>query len=169
MIVVDDYLALAAIAGQLPPALADQSIATTYGRVYRLLRAITSSQTSGQLEPRHFQELLTIFRDTHKTMRRMLKEAKDMELPALKNLPVGQSVRPFLLEGELIDGLSKYEQRLSERWINDLVYQFNQMKSKVDRIHFKSLAGILALQEKVGNECARRWASLPQVKPVSVN
>lgn len=49
MIVVDDYLALAAIAGQLPPALADQSIATTYGRVYRLLRAITSSQTSGQL------------------------------------------------------------------------------------------------------------------------
>ncbi|MEO8696959.1 MAG: hypothetical protein ABI658_25855, partial [Acidimicrobiales bacterium] len=49
MIVVDDYLALAAIAGQLPPALAEQSIATTYGRIYRLLRAITNSQTSGQL------------------------------------------------------------------------------------------------------------------------
>jgi hypothetical protein len=46
--------------------------------------------------------------------------------------------------------------------------QFNEVKSKVDRIHFKSLAGILALQEKIGNECARRWASLPAVKPVAV-
>jgi hypothetical protein len=40
----------------------------------------------------------------------------------------------------------------------------NEMKAKIDRIHFKSLAGILALQEKFGAECGRRWASLPAVK-----
>ena len=48
-----------------------------------------------------------------------------------------------------------------------LVDQFHEMKSKVDRIHFKSLAGILALQEKVGAECTRRWSNLPAARPVS--
>jgi Zn-dependent protease with chaperone function len=131
--------------------------------------AFLNSQTSGQLQSHHFQELLNIFRDTHKTMRGMLKTSQDMVLPALKNLPVGQALRPFLLEKNLVDGLSKHEQRLTDKWINRLLAQFNEMKSKVDRIHFKSLAGILALQEKIGNECARRWASLPAVKPVAVN
>ncbi len=129
--------------------------------------AFLNSQTGGQLQSHHFQELLTIFRDTHKTMRGMLKSAKDMTLPALKNLPVGQPLRPFLLDRDLVDGLSKHEQRLSERWIVHLIDQFNEMKAKVDRIHFKSLAGILALQEKIGNECARRWASLPAVRAVA--
>jgi hypothetical protein len=126
-----------------------------------------NSQQSGQMQSHHFQELLNIFRDAHKTMRSMLKSSQELTLPALKNLPVGQPLRPFLLEKSLVDGLSKHEQRISERWIMRLLDQFNEMKAKVDRIHFKSLAGILALQEKIGNECARRWASLPSVKPVA--
>jgi hypothetical protein len=122
-----------------------------------------NSQASGQLQSHQFQELLQIFRDTHKAMKSMLKTADDMMLPALKNLPSGQPLKPFLLEKQLIDGLSKYEQRITDRWINRLLNQFNEMKAKVDRIHFKSLAGILALQERVGEECLRRWASLPAV------
>jgi Zn-dependent protease with chaperone function len=128
--------------------------------------AFLNSQQSGQLQSHHFKELLDIFRDAHKTMRGMLKTSLDLTLPALKNLPVGQPLRPFLLEKSLVDGLSKHEQKISERWIIRLIDQFNEMKAKVDRIHFKSLAGILALQEKIGNECTRRWASLPSVKPV---
>jgi Zn-dependent protease with chaperone function len=128
--------------------------------------AFLNSQQSGQLQSHHFQELLEIFRDTHKAMKRMLKTAEDMTLPALKNLPVGQALRPFLLEKSLVDGLSKYEQRISERWIMRMLDQFNEMKAKVDRIHFKSLAGVLALQEKIGAECVRRWSALPAVKPL---
>lgn len=129
--------------------------------------AFLNSQQSGQLQSHHFQELLNIFRDTHKAMKRMLKQADDMTLPALKNLPAGQALKPFLLEKNLIEGLSKYEQRITDRWINRLLDQFNEMKSKVDRIHFKSLAGILALQERIGGECVRRWSSLPAVKPLA--
>jgi len=51
--------------------------------------------------------------------------------------------------------------------INRLLDQFKEMKDKVDRIHFKSLAGVLVLQQKIGDECARRWTNLPAVKPVS--
>jgi hypothetical protein len=110
--------------------------------------------------------LLDIFREAHKTMKGMLRTAKDMDLPALKNLPAGQPLRPFLLEKNLIDGLSKYERSITVRWVNRLLDQYHEMKGKVDRIHFKSLAGILALQEKIGSECTRRWSSLPAVKPV---
>ncbi|MBI2806446.1 MAG: M48 family metalloprotease [Planctomycetes bacterium] len=128
--------------------------------------AFLNSQESSQMQPHHFQELLDIFREAHKTMKGMLRTAKDMDLPALKNLPAGQPLRPFLLEKNLIDGLSKYERSITVRWVNRLLDQYHEMKGKVDRIHFKSLAGILALQEKIGSECTRRWSSLPAVKPV---
>src|SRR5262249_16192091 len=102
--------------------------------------AFLNSQQSGQLQSHHFKELLDIFRDAHKRMGGMVKTALDLTLPALTNLPVGQPLRPFLLEKSLVDGLSKHEQKISERWIIRLIDQFNEMKSKVDRIHFKSLA-----------------------------
>ncbi|MSQ97214.1 MAG: hypothetical protein EXR98_22045 [Gemmataceae bacterium] len=125
--------------------------------------AFLNSQDSSQIQSHHFKELLDIFRTAHKMMKGMLKGSKDMVLPALKNLPVGQTLRPFLLEKDLIDGLSKYEQTITNKWINRLLDQYHEMKGKADRIHFKSLAGILALQEKIGAECTRRWATLPKV------
>lgn len=125
-----------------------------------------NNQQSGQLQQHDFKEILNIFRDTHKTMKSMLRDSEGLTLPGLKNLPAGLPVRPFLLNKNLVDGLSKYEQRISDRWIGRLLDQFKEMKDKVDRIHFKSLAGILVLQEKIGNECARRWSALPAVKPV---
>ena len=81
-------------------------------------------------------------------------------LPPLRNLPLGQPLRPFLLEKDLVGALSKYEQGVSDRWVKRLLDQFGEMKSNVDRMHHKSLAGILALQEHIGSECEKRWASL---------
>jgi Zn-dependent protease with chaperone function len=127
-----------------------------------------NSQTSDRMQHHQFRELLDIFREAHKAMKGMLKTAEEMMLPALKNMPAGQPVRPFLLEKNLIDGLSRYEQRISNRWIMRLLDQFNEMHAKSVRIHYKSLAGILALQEKIGAECVRRWESLPMVRPVNV-
>lgn len=126
-----------------------------------------NSQESSQLQSHHFQELLEIFREAHKTMKKMLKTTEEMILPALKNLPAGLALRPFLLEKNLIDGLSKYEQSINNRWINKLLDQYHEMKAKVDRIHFKSLAGILALQERIGGECTKRWSKLPAAKPMA--
>ena len=103
-----------------------------------------------------------------RAMKKMLRTAEDMTLPALKNLPLGQSLRPFLLDKSLVDGLSKYEQSITNRWINHLLDQYHEMKAKVDRIHFKSLAGILALQERIGAECAHRWAKLPAAKVAAI-
>ena len=132
------------------------------------LRSVARPGSSAkQLHQRDFEDLLKTFRDVHKAMKRMLRSAGEIVLPALKNLPAGQPLRAFLLEKDLLNGLSRYEHRLNERWIVKLLGQFNEMKAKVDRIHFKSLAGILALQEKIGGECLKlNWSNLPTVSPV---
>ncbi len=129
--------------------------------------AFLNSTDSSNLQTHHFKEILNIFRDTHKTLKKMLKTADDMTLPGLKNLPLGNPLRPFLLSKELVDGVSKYEQSISIKWMNKVIAQFGEMKEKVDRIHYKSLAGILTLQEKIGAECVHRWASLPKVQALA--
>ena len=72
------------------------------------------------------------------------------DAPRLEKPPRRPTASALFINDDLIDGLSKYEQKLSIDWINGLLYQFRQMKSKVDRTHFKSLKGILALQERIG-------------------
>jgi Zn-dependent protease with chaperone function len=123
---------------------------------------------SNRLESHHFQEALSIFRDAHHALREALHASEDLTIPALKNMPAGQPLRPFLLERRLVEGLSKYEQSLSPKWINKLLDQMRQVQKKVDRVHFKSLGGILALQERVALECLKRWSELPTVTAVTV-
>jgi hypothetical protein len=89
-----------------------------------------------------------------------------MTIPALKNMVAGTPLRQFLLEKRLVDGLSKYEQSLSPKWINKLLDQMREVQKKADRIHYKSLGGILALQERVCQECLQQWANLPAVTPL---
>lgn len=53
MIIVDDHLALLAIAGSLPQLGQPGPVATTYGFHYRLARAVSDSARSGTLSRRH--------------------------------------------------------------------------------------------------------------------
>jgi Zn-dependent protease with chaperone function len=121
---------------------------------------------SGQLESQHFQEALNIFREAHHTLRDALRSSEEMTIPPLKNMAGGTSLRKFLLQKRLLEGLSKYDQSLNSKWINKLLDQMQEVQKKVDRIHFKSLGGMLALQERVAEECLKGWASLPAVTGV---
>ena len=53
MIIVDDHLALLAIAGSLPDLGQPGPVATTYGFHFRLARAVSDSTRSGTLSRRH--------------------------------------------------------------------------------------------------------------------
>ena len=53
MIIVDDHLALLAIAGSLPELGQPGPVTTTYGFHYRLARAVSDSARSGTLSRRH--------------------------------------------------------------------------------------------------------------------
>ncbi len=132
------------------------------GAVLNFLQSLKSSQ----LDTEAFREILAILRETHHVLRDALKSAEDMTIPALKNMTAGEPLRPFLLEKRLIEGLSKYDQSFNTRWIAKLLDQMNEVQKKVDRLHFKSLGGILALQERIATECQQRWSQLPTVTGV---
>ena len=123
--------------------------------------------TSNQLDPGAFQEALQIFREAHHALRDSLRASEAMLIPPLKNMPAGQPLRSFLLEKKLVEGLSKYEQSLDAKWIDKMLKQMREVQTKVDRIHFKSLGGILALQQRVADECLKRWGNLPAASPIT--
>jgi Zn-dependent protease with chaperone function len=119
------------------------------------------SQTQ-HLQREQFKEALDIFRDAHGALGENLRTARDMVIPALKNMTPGEPLAPFLLKGKLVHGLSAHEDTLRLKWIYKLMGQMREVQGKVNRIHFKSLGGILALQEKIAADCTRMWSALPQ-------
>jgi hypothetical protein len=110
--------------------------------------------------------VLPFFRAAHHVLRDVLRTAEDMPLPPLKNMVAGQPLRKFLLEGKLVDGISKHDQTLSGKWLRTLSDQLREVQKKVDRVHFKNLGGILAMQEQIALECSQCWSNLPAISPV---
>jgi Zn-dependent protease with chaperone function len=102
-----------------------------------------------QLQPEHFREALAIFRKARNVLADSLSAARDLPLPALKNMNAGEPLRAFLLEKRLVYELQAGEQRLEGEWINKFLQQQGEVLDKLRRIHFKSLGGILSLQEKI--------------------
>jgi Zn-dependent protease with chaperone function len=114
-----------------------------------------------KLDHADFKEALSIFRKAHRTLADSLEAARDLVLPPLKNMTPGEPLRPFLLQKKLVHGLDRDEMSLRGDWIDKLLTQINEVQQKVNRIHFKSLGGILAVQEQISARCLAQWQSLP--------
>ncbi len=117
------------------------------------------------MQVEQFREALAIFRDAHQALKESLAAAREMVVPALKNMTPGETLAPFLLNEKLVRGLTAYEDSLKSKWIDKLLSQMREVQNKVNRVHFKSLGGILALQERIGAKCLDKWAALPQAGP----
>jgi Zn-dependent protease with chaperone function len=137
------------------------------GAIDEALYILRSAQ-AGSLPADQFREALGLFRDAYKLLKESLKVTEELILPPLKNLQAGQPVRDFLLEKKLVEGLSKYDNSISGKWLDKFFRQLEEVKKKINRIHFKSLGGILALQEKTAAECQRRWSGVPAGLPAVV-
>ena len=70
-------------------------------------------------------------------------------------MTAGEPLGPFLLSEPLIKNLTAGTQTLDGNWINALMSQMGEVIDKLRRILFKSLGGILALQESL----ADRWST----------
>jgi hypothetical protein len=83
----------------------------------------------------------------------------------------GESLGAFLLKDKLVRKLSSRDFQITGAWIGKLLKQISEVQKKVDRIHFKSLGGILALQETLIHQCLTppmplAQASVPQPPPL---
>jgi Zn-dependent protease with chaperone function len=91
-------------------------------------------------------EVISVLRGAWKVLKNIVRDAKEINLPAMKNFAEGDRLADFILEGKMVP-----EPPLSElkgAWVSKLMTQLQGVKNRCFRLHFKSLGGILALQEK---------------------
>jgi Zn-dependent protease with chaperone function len=111
-----------------------------------------------ELSEGQFQSALGIFRQAYRALGQALRKADDLLLPALKNLTPGVPLGPFLLDSPLVRELGADAKSLNGQWIGEFLTQLGGVLDKARRIHFKSLGGILALQERIAEQWAARNA-----------
>jgi Zn-dependent protease with chaperone function len=109
--------------------------------------AALSSQ--GQLSEDYFRQIIGFFQEAHLTMKSSWDAANLLRIPRLKNMADGQCLGSFLLTEPLLTYLSNHVQTLDGNWIDRLYKQLGEMLDRIRRMHFKSVGGILALQEDI--------------------
>jgi hypothetical protein len=130
--------------------------------------AFLQQRKTHRLDNASFQKALPVFRAAHHVLRDVLRKAENLPIPPLTNMIAGQPLRKVLLESKLVNAVSKHDRTLSGKWIHTLGGQMREVQKKVDRVHFKSLGGILALQERIVRDCDLAGRNLPAVPPVPI-
>ncbi len=108
-----------------------------------------------QVPEQDFQNALAVLRQAHETLRLQLRGANELLLPPLTNMTAGEPLGPFLLTDPLLDYLPTYTNSLDGAWVQQLLNQTGEVIDKAARVLFKSLGGLLALQEQL----AERWTA----------
>lgn len=106
-----------------------------------------------------FIELMHVLRDARAALRKIIREAKELDLPAMKHFEEGDRLADFLLDEEIVKELP--ETYIKGKWLNQLLRQLGTVMNRTSRLHGKSLGGILKLQEEI----ARRY--LEQRQPLT--
>ena len=96
-----------------------------------------------------FEEMMHVFREARTALKKTLREAREIDLPAMKNFEEGERLADFLLDEDLLR--EPGETRVTGKWITKLFRQIEQVQRKSARLYYKSLGGILAGQETVAN------------------
>lgn len=119
-----------------------------------------------QLHPDDFVELMHVMRDARAALRKILRAARELDLPAMKNFEEGDRLADFLLDEDIVKELP--ETYVKGKWVFKLLTQLDQVMSKSARLHAKSLGGILRLQEEVAAKfLAKAEPVVAEVVPAS--
>jgi Zn-dependent protease with chaperone function len=96
-------------------------------------------------------EVIQTLREQWKVLKKIVKDARDINLPAMKNFEEGENLADFILEGKMVpEPPLSYVKGV---WIDKLMTQLQGVRQKCFRLHFKSVGGILKLQEQI----AAKW------------
>jgi len=119
------------------------------------------------LEHHEFRAALKACRDAQKSLKKVLTTADDLPMPDMANMKKGKPVGHFLLDKKMVHSLDSDESSVSPQWINALMSQLSEVKAKLMRIHFKSLGGMLILQDRIHQKWREHLAAMPTVQAVT--
>src|SRR5262249_34992329 len=106
-----------------------------------------------QIAQEIFQATVGALRQARDAFQQKLQNADKLFLPSLGHVTAGAPLGGYLLDQPLVRPLSSSTSSLDGQWINQFLEQLNAVITKLRRIHYKSLGGILTLQEKI----AAKW------------
>ncbi len=126
-------------------------------RYFRTL--IAAAQGRIKVNPDFFGEFMQALRESWKDLKFIIRDARDINLPAMKNFEEGDNLAAFILVGKMVPEppLSYFK----GVWLEKLMTQLEGVQQKCARLHFKSLGGILRIQETI----ATQWQA--QREPVA--
>jgi Zn-dependent protease with chaperone function len=123
------------------------------GKAQMILNAIAGRRRISRSD---FCATVEVLRQAHRYLLEVLALGqRHLRLPALKHVKAGEPLSNFLGDPPDIRELSGTERSLDSAWINGFLQKLAEVVGKARRIHFKSLGGILAYQEKI----AELWAA----------
>jgi Zn-dependent protease with chaperone function len=120
-----------------------------------------------ELQQHEFRAALKSCCDAQKSLKKVLSTADDLPLPELANMKKGKPLGHFLLDKKLVHSLDTDENMLRGEWISKLMNQLGEVQEKLRRIHFKSLGGILILQDRIHKKWREYLAAMPTVSAVT--
>jgi Zn-dependent protease with chaperone function len=124
------------------------------------------SERNEALQPHEFRAALKACRDAQKALKKVLETADDLPLPDLANMKKGKPLGHFLLDKKLVHALARDEDMIRGAWVSKLMNQIGEVHAKLRRIHFKSLGGVLILQDRIYRKWKDYLASMPTVAAV---
>jgi Zn-dependent protease with chaperone function len=130
----------------------------------------TLGQLAGkrELTQEEYHGALAVLRQAYEVLCQLLKAADQLRLPALKNVTPGEPLGPFLMSRPLIPRLPSDQNTLDGEWISQFMQQLGEALDRAQRLHFKSLGGILALQEKLVEQWSTQRA-VSEMAPITLS
>ncbi|HJZ91226.1 MAG TPA: M48 family metallopeptidase [Gemmataceae bacterium] len=126
------------------------------------LQAILGYLMSGpQMTAMDFVQVRNALTDILQSLTDNLGDAKRFETPTLANVPAGTSLSSLIADrGEI--HVEHLQWNITGEWLGKLMARLDEVVGRINRLHFKSLGGLLALQEKL----AREWQAGPGRSPL---
>jgi Zn-dependent protease with chaperone function len=122
---------------------------TLLGEQNRLNAILSYLSNNSQLQEGAFGEIRDGLDDVRRSLNATLKDSRKHQTPTLTNVEIGSSLHDLIVDRgdrqlERLEG-----DRITSEWIGKLHTRLEGVVSRLKRLHFKSLGGLLSFQEKL--------------------
>ena len=99
--------------------------------------------------PDMIADFMQVLRKAWKTLKNIVQDARDINMPAMKNFEEGERLADFILDKKMVPEPPTHINNVRVAWVQKLVDQLRDVRRRCGRLHWKSVGGILALQERI--------------------
>ncbi|MFO0813337.1 MAG: M48 family metallopeptidase [Gemmatales bacterium] len=113
------------------------------------LNVMNFLQTNQQIDQNAGHQVLDALHGIMRTIQSSLNAANEHRLPELSNVKAGTSLRELILDRDQHQLREITLDELNGEWIGKLAGKLSAMLTRVKRVHFKNMGGLLQFQEKL--------------------